>query len=251
MNASLPPALRSKLGGKRDWTLKPRQDLTPAVIGLQQPNKMRIALLSVTEAGLGREVYYDRGYGNGEPFDWNDTSDIFLLNDWRREKIRKYSPRDLGQMDPTKDVRNHVIENKVFKKPSAPRAMVEQPQTPQITQTRPSTRAREPVDPKINTDEEFITMITRCREMENFRAQKRRAARRVTPRLANGRRQHPSNRQGPIEFLPVDLERLKSLTPKQQRRDQDTHVKNWFVIFEMIEKSFELPSREVRVEYNL
>ncbi|KAF7918749.1 uncharacterized protein EAE97_011844 [Botrytis byssoidea] len=251
MNTSLPPPLRSKLGGKRDWTLKPRQDLTPAVIGLQEPNKMRIALLSVTEAGLSREVYYDRGYGNGEPFDWNDSSDIFLLNDWRREKIRKYTPRDLAQMERTKDVRNQVIENKVVKKPRAPRTIVEQPQKPQIVQGQKSTRVREPLDPKKNTDEDFITMITRRREMETFRAQKRRAARQVTPRLANGHRQHPSNRQGPMEFLPVDLERLSSLTPKQQRRYQNTHVKNWFVIFEMIEKSFELPSRGIGVEYNL
>ncbi|KAF7883960.1 hypothetical protein EAF00_011272 [Botryotinia globosa] len=251
MNTSLPPPLRSKLGGKRDWTLKTRQDLTPAVIGIQEPNKMRIALLSVTEAGLGREVYYDRGYGNGEPFDWNDSSDIFLLNDWRREKIRKYTPRDFAQMEHTKDARNQVMENKVVKKPSAPRAMVEQPQKPQIAQGQTSTRNREPLDPDKNTDEEFITMITRCREMEKFRAQKRRAARQVTPRLANGRRQHPSNRQGSIEFLPVDLERLSSLTPKQQRRDQNMHAKNWFVIFEVIEKSFELPSREIGVEYNL
>lgn len=251
MNTSLPPPLRRKLGGKRDWTLKPRQDLTPAVIGSKEPKKMRIALLSVTEAGLGREVYYDRGYGNGEPFDWNDASDIFLLNDWRREKIRKYTPRDLGQVQRIKEVRNQVNENKVFKKPGAPRAMVEQPQKPQIAQKQTSTRTREPVDPNMNTDEEFITMITNCREMEKYRAQKRRAARQVTPRLANGRRQHPSTRQGPIEFLPVGLEKLRSLTPKQQRRDQNTHIKNWFVIFEMIEKSFDLPSRGIGVEYNL
>ncbi|KAF7874581.1 uncharacterized protein EAF02_008558 [Botrytis sinoallii] len=251
MNTSLPPPLRSKLGGKRDWTLKPRQDLTPAVVGSQEPNKMRIALLSVTEAGLGREVYYDRGYGNGEPFDWNDESDIFLLNDWRREKIRKYTPRDLGQIERTMDVRNHGIENKVIKKPSAPKVTVEQPQKPQIAQKETSTRIREPVDSIRNIDDEFITMVASSKEMEKFRAQKRRAARHVTPRLANGRRQHPSSRQGPIKFLPVDLDRLRTLTPKQQRRDQNTHVKKWFVIFEMIERSFELPSREIGVEYNL
>ncbi|TGO17648.1 hypothetical protein BPAE_0416g00050 [Botrytis paeoniae] len=251
MNTSLPPPLRSKLGGKRDWTLKPRQDLTPAVIGSQKPNKMRIALLSVTEAGLGREVYYDRGYGNGEPFDWNDASDIFLLNDWRREKIRNYTPRDLGQMERTNLVANQIIENKVVKNPSVPRTVVQHPQKPQIVQNQTSTRNQERVNPSRNLDDESITMVTRSREMENFRAQKRRVAHQVTQRLANGRRQHPSNRQGPIEFLPVDLERLSSLTPKQQRRDQNTHVKNWFVIFEMIERSFDLPSREIGVEYNL
>ncbi|KAF5876402.1 uncharacterized protein Bfra_002806 [Botrytis fragariae] len=241
MNTSLPPSLRSKLGGKRDWTLKPRQDLTPAMIGSQEPNKMRIALLSVTEAGLGREVYYDRGYGNGEPFDWNDSSDIFLLNDWRREKIRKYTPRDLVQIEGTKDVGNRVIENKVVKKPSVPRATMKQPPKPQIAQNQTSTRLREHVEPNKNIDEEFITIVARSREMEKFRAQKRRAARQTCKWSS----------PAPIEFLPIDLERLDSLTPKQQRRDQNSHVKNWFVIFEMIERSFDLPSREIGVEYNL
>ncbi|KAF7912520.1 uncharacterized protein EAF01_001541 [Botrytis porri] len=251
MNTSLPPPLRSKLGGKREWKLKPRQDLTPAVIRSQEPNKMRIALISVTEAGLVREVYYDRGYGNGEPFDWNDSSDIFLLNDWRREKIRKYTPGDLGQMERTNVVRNQVIENRVVKKPVAPRAMIEQSQKPQTGRKQTSAMIREPVNPNKNLDTEFITMVGRSREMEKFRARKRRSARQVTPRLANGRRQHRSNPQGPIEFLPVDLERLSSLTPKQQRRAQNTHVKNWLVIFEMIESSLGLPNREIGVEYNL
>ncbi|KAM0155349.1 hypothetical protein ACHAQE_006799 [Botrytis cinerea] len=251
MNLSLPPPLRSKLGGKRDWMLKPKQDLRPAVIGSQEPTKMRIALLSVTEAGLGREVYYDRGYGNGEPFDWNDASDIFLLNDWRREKIRKYTPRDLEKAECTKDVRSQLLENTIVRKPSIPRAAIEQLQKPQIAQNSRPNEIREPVHHKIDLDKEFITMITRGREIKKFRAQKRRAARHVTSRLANGRRQNPSTRQGPIEYLPVDLERLKSLTPKQQRRHQDTHVKNWFVIFKMIEESFDLPSREIGVQYNL
>ncbi|TEY31138.1 hypothetical protein BOTCAL_0821g00040 [Botryotinia calthae] len=251
MNPSLPPPLRSKLGGKRDWTLKPKQDLRPAVIGSQEPTKMRIALLSVTEAGLGREVYYNRGYGNGEPFDWNDESDIFLLNDWRREKIRKYIPRDLGETECTKNVRSQVLENTIVKKPSIPRAAVDQLQKPQIAQNPRLNGIREPAPLKRDLDNEFVTMVSRRREIKKFRAHKRRAARHVTPRLANGRRQHPFNRQGPIEYLPVDLDRLKSLTPKQQRCHQNTHVKNWFVIFEMIERSFDLPSREIGVQYNL
>lgn len=212
---------------------------------------MRIALLIMTEAGLGREVYYDRGYGNGEPFDWNYASDIFLLNDWRREKIRKYTPRDLEEAEHTKNVRSQVLENTIVKKPSIPRAAMEQLKKPQIAQNSRPNEVREPVHPKRDLDEEFITIVARGREIKKFRAQKRRAARHVAPRLANGRRQNSSTRQRPIEYLPVDLERLKSLTPKQQRRHQDSHVKNWFVIFEMIEESFDLPSQEIGVQYNL
>ncbi|KAF7943145.1 hypothetical protein EAE96_011087 [Botrytis aclada] len=251
MNTSLPPPLRSKLGGKRDWTLKLRQDLTPAVIGSQEPNKMRIALISVTEAGVAREVYYDRGYGNGEPFDWNDASDIFLLNDWRRENIRKYTPRDLGQMEHKMALVNQGIENEVVQKPTTQRVAIQQPQELQTVQKQTSTQIQGLIDPNRTLDDEFITMVAHGNEIKKFRAQKRRAVRQVTPRLANGRRQHSSNRQGPIEFLPVDLERLNSLTPKQQRRDQNLHVKNWSVIFEMMERSLDVPSGEIGVEYNL
>ncbi|KAF7876681.1 hypothetical protein EAF04_001766 [Stromatinia cepivora] len=233
MDPPTSPTLRTKNAGKRgkhhDWTLKQKQDLTEALIGDPQPNKMRIGLVHLRESDLYREIYYNRGFGAGEPFDWNDPSDLFLLNSWRQDKIRKYTTRSEGQVVSPKIVKDQVVKNRGAQGAAIPSVI------------------RESGDSSC----ELASMVNRGRDIEEFRVQKHRSPRRVTPRLSNGRRQHPSTPQRPIEFLEVDLDRITSLTEQQKQHRQQVQFRNWTMISHLIETAFDYPSREIGVNYNL
>ncbi|KAJ8063946.1 hypothetical protein OCU04_007793 [Sclerotinia nivalis] len=233
MDPPISSALRTKHGGKRgkqhDWTLKQKQDITEALIGNPQPNKMRIGLVHLREPDLYREIYYNRGFGAGEPFDWNDPSDLFLLNSWRQDKIRKYTTRSEGQVERTRVVKDQVVKNRDVQRAAIPSV---------IRESGDSSR-------------ELASMVNRGRDIEEFRVQKHRSSRRVTPRLSNGRRQHPSTPQRPIEFLEVDLDRITSLTEQQKQHRQRIQFRDWTMIYHFIETAFDYPSREIGVNYNL
>ncbi|CAD6443121.1 d07c2339-c337-4f15-8be8-b123dfe57de3 [Sclerotinia trifoliorum] len=233
MDLPNPSASRTKNAGKRgkkhDWTLMQKQDHTEALIGDPQPNKMRIGLVHLREPGLSREIFYNRGFGSGEPFDWNDPSDLFLLNSWRQDKIRKYTTRNEGPVERTEVVKDQVVKNRFVQGAAIPSV---------IGESGDSSR-------------EIVSMVNRGKDIGKFRVQKHRSSRRVPPRLLNGRRQHPSTLQRTIECLDVDLDSIASLTEEQKQHRQKIQFRDWTMIYHFIEMAFDYPSREIGVNYNL
>ncbi|APA14060.1 predicted protein [Sclerotinia sclerotiorum 1980 UF-70] len=233
MDPPISPASRTKNGGKwgkqHGWTLKQKQDVTEALVGDAQPNKMRIGLVHSREPGLSRQIFYNWGFCSGEPFNWNDPSDLFLLNSWRQDKIRKYTARSEGQVEHTKAVKDQVVKNSCVRGTAIPSV---------ISESGDSRR-------------ELFSMVNCGRDIEEFHVQKYRSSRRVTPRLSNGRRQYPSTPQQPIDFLEVDLNKIASLTEEQKKRRQRIQFRDWTMVYHFIETAFDYPSREIGVSYNI
>ncbi|ESZ97833.1 hypothetical protein SBOR_1778 [Sclerotinia borealis F-4128] len=213
--------------GHDHWVLKKKQDCTEAVIGIQQPSKMRIGLVNTEDPSLDRELFYDRGFG--EPFDWNDTSDLSLLNEWRQETFRKYTKRNMAQMKDTTVVT--VTEDRG-------------------TQETRSSQGQE----SDGFGDQLLAMISHRKEIEAFHVQKRRSARLTTQKPVSSRssrRQKLTNPQKIIEFPPIDFDKVASLIPEQHQRRQRVQHRYWKMTSGLIERSFDFPDREIGTVYNL
>ncbi|KAI9643252.1 hypothetical protein NHQ30_007868 [Ciborinia camelliae] len=243
---ALTSSLRANPAGKGTkshghWVLKNNQDCAEAVIGVPEPNKMRIGLVNLQEPELDREVFYDRGFG--EPFDWNDASDLSLLNEWRQEKIRKYTRMSPGQMERTKVTKDQDVTHKAVTKAAkeqVAKPQVVQPHVAKNQDTRGS-GSRGNLESH-DSSHELLELVNHGKEVQAFRVHKR-----PSPKPRSRRRQNPH--KGQVEFLPVDLDKVASLTPEQQQRRYQVQSRSWNMINnDFLNRLFQLASLQMKFD---
>lgn len=241
MNPQGPSPHQTKPAGKRiykqdHWTLKKNQDLSEAVVGPEQPSKMIIDLVGLKDVGQTRKLYYKENLG--EKFKWYDEIDVGFLNDWRKDKIRKYTPRGLRKATEVRAIKKPVPKTKAIREQAA---------------HGHENRGAELVGMKdtIDSSESILSILSHGRETRAFRVQKLRSARIGTSEQASSGRQNSSSSKEPIGLFPGKFDNVVCFTPEQLQRHQKIQHRSWNTTFDQIQRSFDDPSRDIGVIYNL